>query len=98
MSYKIAYNYVKNNNMIYEDTDQIERKLIILSELQHISDGIKYFNFRNNGVIYMDNYCDLSKNSLGILKELSRLCNLDVTSMKKQDILNQLENYVVFLE
>jgi hypothetical protein len=98
MAYKIAYNYVKNNNMIYEDTYHIGRKLIIVSELQHIRDGIKYFNFRNNGVIYMDNYCDLSKNSLGILKELNRLCNLDVTSMKKQDILNQLENYVVFLE
>jgi hypothetical protein len=98
MSYKIAYDYVKNNNMIYEDTHQIGRKLIILSELQHISGGIKYFNFKNEGVIFMDNYCDLSKNRLCILKELSRLCNLDVTSMKKQDILNQLENYVVFLE
>jgi len=84
--------------MIYEDTDQIVRKLIIVSELQHIRDGIKYFNFKKEGLIFMDNYCDLSKNHLSTLKELSKLCNLDVKSMRKQDILNQLENYVVFLE
>jgi hypothetical protein len=98
MSYKIAYNFVKNNDMIFEDVNGTSRKIIIVKELQYTIQGEKYFNFRNEGKIFMDNNCNLSKNYLVTLKELCKVCKLKVNLMKKQDIINQLENYVIFLE
>jgi hypothetical protein len=96
MSYKIAFDYVKNNDMIFEDVNETSRKIIIVVELQYIIQGEKYFNFRNEGKICMDINCNLSKNCLVTLKELCKVCKLKVNLMKKQDIINQLENYVVF--
>jgi hypothetical protein len=96
MSYKIAFDYVKNNDMIFEDVNETSRKIIIIVELQYTIQGEKYFNFRNESKICMDNNCNLSKNCLVTLKELCKVCKLKVNLMKKQDIINQLENYVIF--
>ena len=34
---------------------------------------------------------------LPIIKFLSKLCKLNIKNMKKQEIINQLQNYIIFL-
>ena len=98
MSYKSVYNYVKNNNMIFENMHTI-RKIIIVKELQYTKYNTKYFSFKTSeGAIWMNNRCMLHKNNLIILKLLAEECNLDITSMKKDEIIDHLNNYIIFLE
>jgi folate-binding Fe-S cluster repair protein YgfZ len=98
MSYNIAYDYVINNDMLFENMNT-SRKIIIVKELQYTKYNTKYFSFKTSkGVIWMHNRCMLHKNNLIILKLLAEECNLDITSMKKDEIIDHLNNYIIFLE
>lgn len=97
MSYSQAYNYVKNNNIQFEDINSVPRKIIIPKEAQYTTEYGTYFNYKNDNRIVLDNYRILSKNTLPTLKELSKICKLDSKNLNKQEIINQLENHIIFL-
>jgi len=98
MSYNIAYHYVKNNDMLFENMNT-SRKMIIVKELQYTNYNTEYFNFKTEeGGIYVRYRRTLNKNNLKILRLLAKECNLVITSMKKEEIIDILENYIIFLE
>lgn len=97
MDYNIAMNYVKNNEVQFEDINAVPRKVIIPKESQYSIGNNYYFAYKYNNRIVLDIPLPLSKNIIPTLKDLAKLCKLDIKNMNKQEIINQLENYIIFL-
>jgi hypothetical protein len=82
----------------FDDINLTPRKIIIPKESQYtIDDFGQFFTFRYNNRIYKDINCNLNENLLPTIKFLSKLCKLDSKNMKKQEIINQLQNYIIFV-
>ncbi len=97
MDLKSAFEYAKNNDIIFEDIDAIPRKMIIPKESQYVTNYGSYFCYRYKDTVILDIEPQLSKNCLPSLVELSKICKLNIKNMKKQEIINQLQNYIEFL-
>ena len=82
----------------FDDINLTPRKIIIPKESQYIiGDFGPFFSFKYNNIIYRDIYCNLNENILPIIKFLSKICKLNSKNMKKQEIIDQLQNYIIFL-
>jgi len=74
-------------------------KLIIAKENQYLikNENVKFFQFKKKGMIYRDIYCDIKKNNLEILKKLASItCISGYSKMKKEKLVNELNNILVF--
>jgi hypothetical protein len=82
----------------FDDINLTPRKIIIPKESQYtINNHGSFFTFKYNNTIYRDIYCNLNENILPTIQFLSKLCKLNIKNMKKQEVLNQLQNYIIFL-